>query len=482
MARADFPSKSAESLGKFWLPGSDSSAVPGMLSIDGANVRLQVSPQLTSMWAIRKTGPGTSVAKLADEPDDMVILGSIPIAPRKVTLWDAYTTSHNQLGGLFFGGLDTGPSRQEFNATWCVVGEHFPDPKTPFLGVRPDVTNLAEWARIPALSTTFYPHDLLKLDWHLDVRNRSLDSELGGGAGYLTLAPSASHRPPDLRGLHVSTTCQLELELFEGWSLSDIAVRVLHPLADLLTLLCGKPCAIRSLDVWSDMWCSVHGYRIDPTGPESAGELLFCRPHVGLEFLPRWFELHHRTTPVPQILAAVIRNEFPTVEADALSLATAVEALHRTLDPDARRFTVGQIDESVEAVSASSIPTVVAKSISSALQQYWFEYSYPQRVHALAEPVFDAVPACIGHLGRWKREVVNQRIALAHGLGQGPLGSDRVRQMQSLNQSLHWMLMLRLLLEAGVEPSILAEITDDSERFRREYRNWAHSWPKIFSA
>ena len=121
----------------------------------------------------------------------------------------------------------------------------YPIPILRLYGVRPDVTNLAEWDRIPGLSTTVYLHDRLKLDWHLNVRGMSLDSELTGGAGYLTLTPSASHRPPDLRGLHVTTTSQLELELFHGWSLAEIAVRVLHPLADLMTPLSGKPCVIR---------------------------------------------------------------------------------------------------------------------------------------------------------------------------------------------------------------------------------------------
>ncbi|MEC4765142.1 HEPN domain-containing protein [Mycobacterium sherrisii] len=481
MARAKFPNQTPRSLGEFWLPSTEDRRVPGMLSVDGCDVRLQVSPELTPMFVLEDTGPRSAVVKTVDEPDGMVILGSMPLEPLKVTLWDAYTTSHHQIGGFFFSGRVPTPSRQEMGATWCVVGEHLPDPNTLLFGVRPDVTNLAEWARIPALSTTVYPHDHLKLDWHMNLRNRSLDTELARGAGYLTLTPSATHRPPDLRGFHVSTTTQLELELFEGWSLAEIAVRVLGPLADLMTLLSGTPCVIRSLDVWANTWCSVHGYQIDPTGPETAGELLFTRPHVNLEFLPQWLEIHHRTTPVPQILAAVIRNEFPTVEADALSLATAVEALHRTLDPGARRFSVEQIDESLTAVAASDIPLEIADTVTGALRQYLYEYSYPQRVKALAEPVAEDVPGCIGHLGRWKKEVVDQRIALAHGLGQRGLNSHQIRQMNSLNQSLHWMLTLRLLMEAGIDGSALAAATEQSERFNNQHRNWLHSWPRIFS-
>lgn len=249
----------------------------------------------------------------------------------------------------------------------------------------------------------------------------------------------------------------------------------------LIDVAIGKACAIRSLDVWSGDWCSVHGHQIVPAGPATAGELLFTRPHVDPEFLARWFEVHRRTTPVPQILAAITRNEFPTVETDVLSLATAVEALHRIIDPNARRFSSELIDQSLKAVAESSIPSEIARTFDTALRQYWHEYSYPQRVQALAEPVAEAVPACIGRRGRWKKQVVDQRIALAHGIGQSGLSADKIRQMHSLSQSLHWMLTLRLLIEAGVDTAVLASATDESERFNNQRRIWLQNWPTIFA-
>ncbi|WP_462216221.1 ApeA N-terminal domain 1-containing protein [Mycobacteroides abscessus] len=481
MASNDFPAQTASSLGQFWLPDLSDSRVTGMLEVAGTEVRLEVSPELTPRFSIEETGPGSAAVKVRDDPDDMVIFGSIPLRPSKITLWDAYTTHRRSVGGLFFGRPNTDPSMQGLAATWCVVGEHLPDPDVLVQGIRPDVTNLAEWAAIPSLSTTIHLDDRLKLDWHMDMRGKSLDAELDGGAGYVTLGPSVTHRPPDIRGFHVNATSQLEFELFRGWSITDVGVRVLNPLADLMTLISGKPCSIRSLDVWAGKWCSVHGYRIDPSAPETAGELLFTRLEVGLEFLPRWLEIHRRTTPVPQILAAVIRNEFPTVESDALSLATAVEALHRTLHCDARRFSTEQIDASLSAVASSDIPSEIADSFSSALRNYWHECSYPQRVSALAAPVVQAVPASVGRLGRWKKEVVDQRIALAHGLGQNGLSVERLRQMLALNQSLHWMLTLRLLIEAGVQDSVLAAATGQSERFSNQCANWTHEWPRIFA-
>jgi hypothetical protein len=366
-------------------------------------------------------------------------------------------------------------------ASWLIAGAHFPDPNTSLFAIRPDVTNLAEWACIPALATTFYPNDRLKLDWHLDLRGHSIDARLVGTRGYITLGPGASHRPPDIRGLHVSTYSQLEIELVDGWTMDEVVDRALSPLASLMTILSGKPSVVRSLDVWAnDKWCSAHGYAIDPNGPESAGELLFTQPEIGLDFLASWLDLHRRCTPVPQILAAVIRNEFPTVEAEALSLATAMEALHRGLFPAARRFSTDEINQSLAAMATSGIPTAVSDTLSSALRQYWHEYSYPQRVREIAEPVAATVPTCIGNLGRWKNAVVEQRISLAHGMEQGGIGREQVLRMSTLNQSIRWMLTLRLLLLAGASPILLAEATDRSERFKQDIAQCREHWPGVF--
>ncbi|YCU57211.1 hypothetical protein ACRYGV_21465 [Mycobacteroides abscessus] len=132
MTNAEFPCKTAQSLGIFWLPDAEESPVPGMISVDGTNVHLEVSPEITPMFSIENTGPGRAAVKLSDEPDDMVVLGSIPMKPRKVTLWDAQTTHQTQLGGLFFAGKDAGPSRQGLKATWCVAGQHLPIQTRPF--------------------------------------------------------------------------------------------------------------------------------------------------------------------------------------------------------------------------------------------------------------------------------------------------------------------------------------------------------------
>jgi hypothetical protein len=283
-----------------------------------------------------------------------------------------------------------------------------------------------------------------------------------------------------IRGFKVTTRSELEVELLQGWTLEDSFERLALPLADLMTLLSGTRCSLRSLDLWSGDWCSVYGYHIHPDAPESAGELLLRQGQAGLDFVARWSALHRRISPVPQIVAAAVSGEFQTVEAEALSLVTAVEALHRVLDPSSRRFSEKEINDSLTALGESALPSAVRTTFESALRQYWHEYTYPQRVKTLAEPVAAVVPECIGRIGQWKNAVVNQRIALAHGKQAGGMGDDEIFRMISLNRSIRWMMTLRLLLLAGVNPSVLATATRQSDRFESDRDLWVAQWPKIY--
>jgi hypothetical protein len=480
MPNSDFPVKQSSTLGQFWLPGQETTQVTGVLTVDGSEVCLEVSPGLTPFHTFSRLDASRWPMETTQDATDMVVLGSIPTSPSFVTVWDAITTQRRTVGMPSPLDPQSQPAAQTLSATWCVVGDHLPEPNTKLFGVRPDVTNLAEWAWIPAASQTFYPDDRLRYDWHINLRGKSLDVELADGTGYITLGPAASMSSLGIRGFNVRTSSQLEIELVSGWSMTEVVERALLPLADLMTILSGADCGVRSLEVWTAKWCSVHGYNIAPSAPASAGKLLFSQPEVGADFLARWFDLHYRTTPVPQILAAAIRDEFPTVEAQALSLATAVEALHRTLYPRARRFSEDEITKSLAALEISEIPTAVADTFASALRQHWHELSYPQRIRALAEPVSTAVPDCIGRVGRWKEAVADQRISLAHGMEQGRLETDQILRMSALNRSLQWMLTLRLLLEAGIDAAVLKTATSELDRYRADRAQWRKAWPRIF--
>lgn len=130
----------------------------------------------------------------------------------------------------------------------------------------------------------------------------------------------------------------------------------------------------------------------------------------------------------------------------------------------------------------ASMPDGVRKSFTDALRDWWPEYSYPMRIHALAEPVAAAVPECVGRLNRWKTAVVEQRVSLAHGINSGGNRTDSLVKMHALNLSIRWMLLVRLLLLTGVTPQLLNAATHASELFGRERDVWQTHWPGVFAS
>ena len=127
MTTGDFPLKRSRTLGQFWMPSAANHPVTGTLEVEGSEIRLEVTPGLTPMHSFESVGPGNWSVRAMDDPTDMVVLGSIPLRPQLVTVWDAYTTSRRAMGLPTPLG-DEGPNAHGMMATWLIVGAHYPDP------------------------------------------------------------------------------------------------------------------------------------------------------------------------------------------------------------------------------------------------------------------------------------------------------------------------------------------------------------------
>ncbi|MEX3644335.1 HEPN domain-containing protein [Mycolicibacterium porcinum] len=480
MTDSRFPSGAASCLGQFWRPGETTDRRTGVVRVAESRVELEVSPGLTPTWVSRQLADGRVATSRAPDPNDMVVLGSISARPSLVSLWDLSTRQRQSIG-IPVPGTDQ-PESHKMVGHWCLVGAHLPDSKTTFLGVRLDIGNLTEWAWLPGIDFE-YVLGSDRLTWSYDTTVDDDDARLPSNEGYMTLGPELSMTFPDIHGTKLTTFASLEAELVQGWTLSECFGRFVTPLSTLMTLLSGESCRARSLSVWTeqDGWIDIHGRGIEPESPAKCGELLLHREQAGLDFFSNWLSIHRQVSPVPQILAATVRKELPTIEAEALSLVTAMEALHRILDPAAKRFSNAEVDAAVRSLATSEVPATIRKSFIDALGLWWPEYSYPMRVKALAEPVSAAVPKCVGHLNRWKAAVVEQRVSLAHGLGTNGLTADLALQMVALNRSIRWMLLIRLLLLAKVPADVLRVATDQSEDFQRDHRLCREQWPRIFA-
>lgn len=484
MSHPKFPSSSSESLGQFGIVDSVGNLQgrerTGVVRIDGQRVELEVSPEITPSidWVEQEDGSwaGTSPAS---EPADFVVLGTLSMSPGRATLWGARTVGRRTLG--YARPDKDSPGSQRIRAAWCLVGESIADPKQLFREATIEITNLHAWGGLSGVSHTFPMEGAGPRKWELDLPD-SVSTPLRIDAGELRLVPVATMSPPSANGFSVTTNSRVIVKAPAGWTLESALSDMVLPLETLMTILSGTQCQVKAVTVSDDgVHAEVYGRHIEPSAPKTTGDLLLRRRDTGIELLTRWLELSKKVSPVPEIIAAAYSGEFQTVDTEALSLATAAEALHRLLHPDEMRFKPDEIESAKTAVSMTEMPSGIRDSLISALDTYWAEKSYPQRIQQLAEPVADAVPACIGKLNRWKAAVVDQRVSLAHGISGDEPRTDIVK-MSSLTTSLRWMLTLRLLLAAGVSADELRSAVQSSERFASDGRRWKRDWPRIYSA
>ncbi|MBS1694251.1 MAG: hypothetical protein JST91_18715 [Actinobacteria bacterium] len=109
----DFPLERNTTLGQFWLPGAEEKVVTGLLRIVESDIHVEVSPGLVPMHTFEQMGPGQWSIRATDDPPDMVVLGSIPVSPGRVTIWDvAAATTQANMGVPASARFPLGPS-------WC---------------------------------------------------------------------------------------------------------------------------------------------------------------------------------------------------------------------------------------------------------------------------------------------------------------------------------------------------------------------------
>lgn len=487
MATPRFPDLTPESIGQFVIvdaQGAEQSPKrTGVVRYIVNRVALEVSPEFSSSieWVEQENGTWAGRSPRS-EPADFVVLGSLATSPSSVTLWGVNTTGRRSIGWAFQPDTDA-PGNHEMRADWCFVGAHLSDRRTKFTEIRLDVTNLHDWAGLSSVRHTVPLDGTGPRSWTVELPDAP-QSELWARPGRIELLPSSTASAPSFSGFEVSTTTRALVMLEDdGAPLEDMLFQFAGPLASLMTLLSGAECAVRGAELSVDGTnrATLYGYQIDSDAAKSAGDLLMRRDDFDDDFLARWLDVATTMSPVPQILAAAWSNDFVTIDAEALTLATVAEMLHRRLHPGAIRFTPSEIAAARLGVDDADIPDKVKQSFVTALDGWWAEMSYPQRLTQLAEPVAGAVPSSVGKLSRWKKAVTEQRVGAAHGLDDAGSTQTSIRRLYTLTRSLRWVLTFRLLLAAGVRPQQLSQAVTRSERYARDRRMWTRDWPDIYN-
>ena len=478
MAVARFPEDVTQSVGRFWVSGGDTPRMSsGLCRVEPTGIEVEVTAPLTTWMETEHAVDGVTLRR-APEPDDLVIHGSLPFPPQKVTLFDARTVTRRAMTLPFGDVQDEEPQLHHLRADWCIAGAHIASPSTTFSAVRVRFTHLELWARETGVDMRY----IYKPSTEVTIKFvPPADTEVP----FVEFSETATLRlrtvgvlpAPSVWGGQIRTKNWLVLDGLSGWTLEEAFARFVRPVQTLLTLLAGEECTILNFEVQvDDEWCPVFHADIKGGAPQPDADsmlMLLNRDKLPLETIAAWCGTATQLSPTPHVVAAAIAGTFQTVDAEALALTTTAEGMDRALYPDSRRFTEEEVGASVAGLKDSTVPANVRDAMVSALNLYFHEDSYPTRMKRLATEVSAAAPDCVGNTSKWKDSMRELRNGLAHALGDSEVGDvDPLLLMHARARSLRWALQIRMLQAAGVSSELMAEALEDLQRYQRDRRLW----------
>jgi len=220
--------------------------------------------------------------------------------------------------------------------------------------------------------------------------------------------------------------------------------RIAKAIMDLMTLAAHAPAGVikETLRFTSPDAHSTPGHRasidIDVMGRQihhpkpgpnetAQAEYLFTLDHIPFaDVLPRWLDLHERTWLGCSTLFGLRYIPEGYTTARLLAVATAAEAMHRGLFPEAARLPPKEFEAMRDRVmDAFKGKDDEAKATRAFLYDVLYnEMKYKERLLALAAiPDQDAVGALIGDVPKWAKYIKEQRNGMAHG-DRDRLGSE----------------------------------------------------------
>lgn len=491
MAIAKFPVNMPQSVGRFWIPGSETSGkTDGFCKVDASGISIEVSNPLTPGCDMVQVTNGIEIRQSRDL-NALIVYGTIPFAPKELTFFDAWTTTRHSVGVPFGDSREDHPQLHRLSASWCIAGAHVESPASTFEAFRVRFTHLELWARYTGIDMRIHTEKPLgaMIDFRRPQDITAPFGEFDEKDATLRLSTVGSLPPHTVWGGQIHTRNWLTFEGLSGWTLAESFERVINPVRSLLTLLAGESCQILEVEVLvGEQWCAVFGDPIKGQAErpaEDQGQMLLARDGLPLEAIAAWCTTCAELTPTPHVVAAAIGGAFQTVDTEALALTTTAEGMDAALYPGSRRFSVDDVNATKRALKAlrkskdSDAPSEVIDALSSALGLYLYKDSYPTRMKRLATDVSAASPDCVGDPDQWKDVMRKLRNDLAHSNPDGDEDAEeRMLATHAAGRSLRWALQIRLLQHAGVLPEVLAAALSASRRFERDAKFWRTRFEK----
>jgi hypothetical protein len=207
----------------------------------------------------------------------------------------------------------------------------------------------------------------------------------------------------------------------------------------------------------------------------------------GLHQVGTWLDKVSLFGPLPAVVADSAQARTISLDTQSLLLATVADGLHRQLYPDDLRFHEDRqlnkdIAKRVQATASEAVDLIHpdAKKAVGGLLNHVGDIGYAKRLTRLARLAEAAAPEVTGRTSRWKNLVVKVRNEYAHRISAGFLSDRDVDDRMTVTFSLRWLLTTVLLLQGGVDPSVLRTRLTTHEQYQRfliDARVWC---PQIY--
>lgn len=457
--------------GDFWLPGGDADPKAGVLQVGPgmAPTIATAEPLLSPMREVSRTSDpdGRTTVIQEDAEEDLTIpvtIHGLDDHGRPLTLISATT--------VYWGTPDEAGYVHRFRGIQAVAGGHVRGRDHRFTGFRVRLRNTEAWR--PWL--------------HQAQRTAGVPLADGGSVALEDLPGSGQASQPAL---------WLAGQALQPSTLREVGTYFVQPLISLFTLATGRACPPLAFQVQEDSpggpWWDVYSAALqadeETTSRRRDQAHWLLRPaDLGLSQVGTWLDKVHLLGPLPAVVADLTQADAISLDTQALLLATVAEGLHRRLYPDDLRFHEDknlntEVAERVQAAAGDAVDLIHAKAKDAVngLLKHVGDPGYPKRLARLANAAGDTAPEITGRTPRWKNLVSDIRNEYAHRISGDFLNDKDVDDRLTVAFSLRWLLTTMLLLQSGIDASVLRTRLAAHEPYRRFLLN-AQEWcPSIYT-
>ncbi|MGW0731877.1 ApeA N-terminal domain 1-containing protein [Streptomyces sp. NPDC002851] len=253
----------------------------------------------------------------------------------------------------------------------------------------------------------------------------------------------------------------IELRLGERLPLNELEYQFVRPLEQLLTLATGFHSKGLDLRVGNDdgdvrPWqLTAHSVRRRSSDQDQL-ERPVVRSHMRFgmnsqgyppdivfgDLVPRWFELQARLSGVCDLIFSLRSDTGGYLQQQLFTIASAVEALHRGLNPDKKTADDRARETTIVEAVQENCPDHgewLRKAIENA-----FRKSYAVRIQELLQETGEVMADVVGDQGKWFRKLRDVRNELGHVLSWKTTVDELVGMLSSALLLAEAVLMRRL--------------------------------------